>query len=97
MEQYKRLMTEPPWMRKQYIDTKLQDALDSEREEDALRIHEILQNESQKKTWPGIQRVLDPKKNARVTKVNKPMPNGSVTKCKSKQTVEGAIANKVSA
>ena len=37
-------------MRKQHLNTKLQEALDLEKEENALQIHRILQNEAQKKS-----------------------------------------------
>ena len=83
------------WMRKQYLGTKLQDALNSEREKDTICIRRIFLNDDQKKKWVGIHQEIKQKKNAGVMTVDNPMPGGSIIECKMEKTVEGAIADEI--
>ncbi|KAL7536732.1 hypothetical protein ACHAXR_007366 [Thalassiosira sp. AJA248-18] len=90
-EQTKRLLAELPWLRKQYLHAKLQDALDQGKDEDAGRLKEILRNEAQKREWQGIHRVTKPRGVTSVTRVEVPQSNGAPIKCTTKETVEDGI------
>ena len=55
---------------------------------------EIFQNEAQNKTGAGIHQELKQKKDANMTKVDTPLPDGSVEEYKTKKTVEKVLHKK---
>ena len=95
-EQTKTLIAEPPWMREQFLTTQLQDAMKNKKDEEAIKIKEILRNEVQKKTWAAIHRELNQKQNASVNRIEVPRKDGSTRECTTKESVEEGIAQEIS-
>ena len=62
-------MAQSPWMRKQFLAAKHQEALDKNNEAEAKRIKQILQGEAQRKQWQGIHNVTRLNKAGAVTKL----------------------------
>ena len=91
-KEQRRLLGESPWLRKQYLTSKLQQAINAKHKENATRLQEMLRNEAQKKEWDHIHRVTKPKRNAGATRVEVPQPDGPGTICDTKKTVEAALA-----
>ena len=94
-EQTKRLLAESPWLRRQFLSRKLEDAMLNNDERDAKRTKEMLRRESQSKTWRSIQRVTKPNKAGAVTFVDVKNADGTTTRHSTKGTVEQAIAEEI--
>lgn len=90
--QLQSLLAESPLLRKEYLTSKLQQAIESKNEENASRLQEMLRNEAQKKAWRHIHRVTKPTRNASATRVEVPQPQGPPKVCETKKEVEDAIA-----
>ena len=94
--QAKKLMADAPWMRKVFLQSQLNDAVDEKREDDAKRIREIMRNEAQKREWRGIHRVTKGSTINSVTYCDLQLPDGTLRRCETKQEVEAAIASTLS-
>ena len=92
-ERTRRELTDLAWMRKEYLNTKLQDAINTEKDEDVTRLEMLIKNERQKKTWRGIQYVTKPNRAGGVTKVIIPRTNANAEVCNTKKTVELGLAD----
>ena len=92
----KKLMTEFPWMRKEFLSTLLRNAMGDEKVEEATRMEEFLQNEAQRKIWVSIHRELNQTWNPIATKVEVPMGDGTTKKCNTKEEVEQGIRDEIS-
>ena len=51
----KKLMTESPWMRKEFLVSQLRESMEDEGVDEATRHEEFLRNEAPKKVWASIQ------------------------------------------
>ena len=94
-EQTKQLLAESPWLRRQFLSRKLEDAMLKHDEADAKRTKEMLRREAQSKTWRSIQRVTKPNKAGTVTFVDQKQADGTTTRHSTKATVEQAIADEI--
>ena len=92
----KKLMAESPWMRKEFLTSLLQEAMDEEKTAEATRVKEILRNEAQKKVWSGIKRVVNPPRNPSPTVVEVPQSDGTIKVCTTKEEVEEGIMGEIS-
>ena len=81
----KAVMLEAPWLRKQFLSEKLQEALKDERLEEAQRIKDILRHEAETKQWLGIHRVTKRDKAGAVLRIEVLQPNGSIMVCTDKK------------
>ena len=45
----KRMLADLAWMRKEYLNTKIQDSINAEKDEDVARLEMLIKNERQKK------------------------------------------------
>ena len=93
--QTKQLLAESPWLRRQFLSRKLEDAMLKHDETEAKRTKEMLRRESQSKTWGSIQRVTKPNRAGAVTFVDEKAADGTITRHASKGTVEQAIAEEI--
>ena len=90
-EHTKEVMLKAPWLRKQFLSKKLQEALKEERLEEARRIKDILRHEAEKKQWLVIHRVTKRNKAGAVTRIEVLQPDGSIKVCTGKEECEEAI------
>lgn len=95
-ERTKDLMAESPYLRKQFLYGKLNDAIDTGRDQEAKRIQEVLRNEAQRKMWQGIHRATKPRGLMSVTRVEVPQEDGSVIEHTTKETIEHALMSELS-
>ena len=54
----KEMLASSPWLRKQFLNRKLQDALDEGKQEEAKQIKDILRNERQRANWRNIDKEM---------------------------------------
>ena len=85
-----------PWMRNQFLSTKLEDALSNDKDEEAKAINNILRREAQRKTWAGIKICLGHSRSPASTVVEEIMEDGTARECEEKKVVEGAIHREIS-
>ena len=83
-------------MRTDYLNFKLQVAINAEKDEDAARLETLINNERQKKIWHGIRYVTSPNRTGGVTKVVIPRIDEDDEVCNTKETVERGLANGLS-
>ena len=94
-EQTKHLLAEAPWLRKQFLSRKLEDAMLKHNEEEAKRTKEMMRREKQSRTWRSIQKVTKPNNAGAVTFVDEKNADGTTTRHTTKATVERAIAGEI--
>ena len=95
-ERTRRVLDESAWMRTKYLNAKLQDAINEEKDEDVTRLEMLIKNERQKKTWRGIQYITKPNRAGGDTKVIIPCTNADAEVCNTKTTVERGLADSLS-
>ena len=85
-----------PWMRNQFLSTKLEDALANNKDEEVKAIKNILRGEAQQKTWAGIKIGLGHSRYPAPTVEEENLEDGTTRVCEDKQAVEGAIHREIS-
>ena len=94
-EQTKRLLAESPWLRKQFLSRKLEDAKINNDEKEAKRTQEMLRREAHGRTWKSIQRVTKPKQAGAVTFVDVQQADGTTIRHDEQEPLEQAIAGEI--
>ena len=95
-ERTRRILADSAWMRTEYLNAKLKDAINAEKDEDVKRLETLIRNERQRKTWRGIQFVTKKNRAGGVTKVVIPRSNTEDEVCNTKTAVERGLANSLS-
>ena len=95
-EKTQRVLADLAWMRTEYLNAKLQDAINAEKDKDVKRLEMLIKNERQRKTWRGIQYVTKPTRAGGVTKVVIPRTNAEAEVCNTKTAVERGLADSLS-
>ena len=93
--QTKSLLAESPWLRKQFLSSKLDDAMRQHNDVEAKRVKQTLKSEQQRKTWGAIQRVTKPERAGAITHVDVKMQDGSTLRCDNKESMEDAVAKEI--
>ena len=89
------LLTDSPWMRKQFLSCRLQTAIDEGREQEANKIKAIIRGENQRCTWRGINQVLGKTHTSAPTMVETIDKSEKVTQHWTKESVEAAIHKEI--
>ena len=95
-ERTRRILADSAWMRTEYLNAKLKDAINAEKDDDVKRPETLIQNERQQKTWRGIQYVTKKNRVGGVTKVVIPRSNKEDEVCNTKTAVKKGLANSLS-
>eukprot|EP00984_Skeletonema_dohrnii_P008234 scaffold3021_cov182-Skeletonema_dohrnii-CCMP3373.AAC.3 len=90
-EQARHYMAQSPWLRKTFLNDKMNVAIDQGNSEEANRIKGMLKAEAQRKTWQDIQRVTKPRGMLSVTRVEVERQDGVVTEYINKEEIEKAV------
>ena len=80
-ERTRRILADSAWMRTEYLNAKLRDAINAEKDEDVKRLEMLIRNGQQRKTWRGIQFVTKENRAGGVTKVVIPRFNAEDEVC----------------
>ena len=95
-EDIEQILAESPWIRTEYLTTKLPAAINTENDVDAMRLRSILCNEQQKKVWQGTYHVTKPTRPSGVTKANIPHADGALKVCNTQTSLEEGLASSLS-
>ena len=90
------LLAESPWLRRQFLATRLQEAVDNS---DIKRINEvkaIIRGESQRRSWNSIKKGMGQKRTPAPTTVETIDEAGNKVECATKETVEEVIHGEIS-
>jgi sentrin-specific protease 1 len=90
-EQARHYMAQSPWLRKTFLNDKMNVAIDQGNSDEANRIKGMLKAEAQRKTWQDIQRVTKPRGMLSVTRVEVERQDGVVTEYVNKEEIEKAV------
>ena len=92
----KEYMATSPFLRKQYLHQRLNDAIANGKDEEAKRIQATLLAEEQRKVWRNIKLTTKDHSQLSVLRVEIPQEDGGVIECATKETVETALMDELS-
>ena len=95
-ERTRRVLADSAWMRTEYLNAKLRDAINTEKDKDVTRLKMLIKKERQKNTWRGVQYITKPNRTGGVTKVIIPRTNADAEVCNTKKTVEWGLVDSLS-